>query len=95
MQATLLLARRRAKKAPLLAVWSKDAVSEAAEALGPIIRIRKFTSTILGNLALETHVQQIACTMLDFLKRKIFSSEGQVKHSLFDNGKPAGPSALE
>ena len=70
-------------------------MSEGAEALkrdNPNSEVHFYDT---GHLALETHIQQIACTMLDFLKRNIFSSQSQVTHSLFDNGKATRPSALE
>jgi hypothetical protein len=44
----------------------------ASNPLGVIARVQKLTSAIPGHFALETHVQQIASTMLNFLERNVF-----------------------
>jgi len=60
----------RAKKPPLLAVWGKNDPffdRQARRPSGVMIQIPKFTSTIPDTSHSNTHVQQIANTIGDFL----------------------------
>jgi pimeloyl-ACP methyl ester carboxylesterase len=64
----------RTKKPPLLAVWGKSDpffLPAGAEAFKPDNPDAEVNFYDAGHFALETHAQEIASTILDFLGRKL------------------------